>query len=71
MTQGVPAEQLSDADLRQELRQLNKKHDDIQREGTDAQKSNHASRSAELEAEFARRFPQETRDSGPGAADQG
>lgn len=59
MTQGVPAEQLSDADLRQELRQLNKKQDDIRREGTDAQKSNHASRSAELGAEFARRFPDE------------
>jgi hypothetical protein len=59
MTQGVPAEQLSDPDLRHELRQLKKKQDDIEREGTDAQRSNHASRSAELGAEFARRFPGE------------
>lgn len=59
MTNGVPAEQLSDDDLRQEFQQLQKKRDDIQREGTEAQKSNHASRSAELGAEFARRFPDE------------
>jgi Family of unknown function (DUF6158) len=59
MTNGVPAEQLSDEDLRHELRQLQLKRDDIQRDGTDAQKSNHASRSAELGAEFTRRFPDE------------
>lgn len=59
MTNGVPGEQLSDEDLRQELHQLRKKRDDIQREGTEAQKSNHASRSAQLGAEFARRFPDE------------
>jgi hypothetical protein len=56
MTSGVPAQSLSDDDLRHELLQLKKKRDDIQRDGTDAQKANHQSRTAELEAEFARRF---------------
>jgi len=56
MTQGIPAERLSDDDLRHELLQLKQKQDDIRRDGTDAQRANHASRTGELEAEFVRRF---------------
>jgi Family of unknown function (DUF6158) len=59
MTMGVPADQLSDEDLRRELLQLTKKQDDIEREGTEDQKANHARRSGELAAEFGRRFPAE------------
>jgi hypothetical protein len=59
MTTGVPAEQLSDQDLRHELLQLKKKQDDIEGEGTEAQKANHARRTTELAAEFGRRFPDE------------
>lgn len=57
--QGVPAEQLSDEDLRRELAQLRHKQDDIERDGTEDQKANHARRSDELGSEFARRFPGE------------
>lgn len=59
MTIGVPAEELPDDELRHELLQLRKKQDDIERDGTEAQKANHARRSGELAAEFGRRFPQE------------
>jgi hypothetical protein len=57
--QGVPAEQLSDDDLRRELGQLRLKQDDIERDGTEDQKANHARRSGELGSEFGRRFPDE------------
>lgn len=63
MTSGVPAERLSDDDLRQDLLHLNDKRADIERDGTADQKLNHANRTAELEAEFAKRFA-------PGQADQ-
>ena len=59
MTMGVPPAELSDEDLRRELLQLKKKQDDIEGEGTEEQKANHARRTGELAAEFGRRFPAE------------
>ncbi len=56
MDTGIPAGSLSDEDLRRELEQLNLKRDDIQAEGTEDQKSNHAERSRELQSEADKRF---------------
>lgn len=56
MTNGVPPERLSDDELRHELLQLKTKRDDIFADGTPAQKHNHEERTAELEADFVRRF---------------
>ncbi|HTZ45434.1 MAG TPA: DUF6158 family protein [Jatrophihabitans sp.] len=56
MTSGIPAERLSDDTLRHELLQLKRKRDDIAADGTAAQRANHEARTAELEAEFVRRF---------------
>ena len=56
MAQGIPAKQLSDDDLRHELLQLKIKQDDIAADGTPHQQANPRERTAELEAEFVRRF---------------
>ena len=56
MAQGIAAKQLSDDDLRHELLQLKIKQHDIATDGTPHQQANHRSRTAELEAEFVRRF---------------
>ncbi len=56
MSTGIPAERLSDADLRHDLLQLKNKQADIERDGTADQKLNHQSRTTELEAEFVKRF---------------
>jgi hypothetical protein len=56
MTDGIPAHQLSDDQLRHDLLQLKTKQDDISAEGTAAQRRNHHERTAELEAELTRRF---------------
>lgn len=66
MTSGVPAERLSDEELRHDLLQLKNKQADIEAEGTPDQQANHRSRTAELEAEFVRRFGSSNDD---GAAD--
>jgi len=62
MTSGIPAERLSDEDLRHDLLQLKKKQADIEADGTADQKLNHQSRTAELEAEFVKRFGSVTSD---------
>jgi hypothetical protein len=59
MATGIPAQELSDADLRRELLQLKTKQQEIQAGGTPDQKSNHASRTSELEEEFLKRFSPE------------
>lgn len=56
MPTGIPAAQLSDTDLRHDLAQLKKKQADIERDGSADQKLNHHTRTAELEAEFVKRF---------------
>lgn len=56
MTGGVSAAQLSDEQLRHDLLQLKSKQADIEADGTADQKLNHESRTAELEAEFLKRF---------------
>ncbi|HEX2905015.1 MAG TPA: DUF6158 family protein [Jatrophihabitans sp.] len=56
MTSGVPAAQLSDEQLRHDLAHLKGKQHDIAQDGTADQQRNHADRTAELEAEFVRRF---------------
>jgi uncharacterized protein DUF6158 len=59
MAQGIAAKQLSDDDLRHELLQLKLKQEDIAADGTPHQQANHRERTAELEAEFVRRFGSE------------
>jgi hypothetical protein len=59
MAQGIAAKQLSDDDLRHELLQLKIKQNDIATDGTPHQQANHRTRTAELEAEFVRRFGSE------------
>jgi hypothetical protein len=56
MTDGIAARTLSDDDLRHELLQLKTKQAEIEADGTAHQRANHASRTAELEAEFVARF---------------
>jgi sarcosine oxidase gamma subunit len=68
MTMGVSARDLSDDDLRRELAQLKEKAADIAAEGTSDQQANHHNRTAELEAEFLRRFlPAREDGSAPGS----
>ena len=56
MTDRVPAHTLSDDLLRHELLQLKNHQSEIGASGTPEQKKNHASRTADLEAEFGKRF---------------
>jgi hypothetical protein len=56
MTDGIPASELSDADLNQDLAQLDRTRADIESMGTDDQRRNHIERSRELLAEAERRF---------------
>jgi hypothetical protein len=56
MSMGVSPRDLSDDDLRRELAHLKEKADDIASGGTSDQQANHRTRTAELEAEFLRRF---------------
>jgi hypothetical protein len=56
MTNGIPASELSDADLNRDLKQLELTRADIESAGTDDQKRNHTRRSQELRAEAERRF---------------
>jgi hypothetical protein len=54
---GVPASELSDEDLDRELAQLHRTRDETFRRGSDQALKRHTSRTAELEAEYLRRFP--------------
>lgn len=58
MTEGVPAGQLSEDDLLQQLAHLKEKQSEIQETGTADQKANHAQRTTELENEFLKRYPE-------------
>jgi len=54
---GVPPEALSGADLSRELRHLHETRDDALRHASARALANHDERTAELEAEYLRRFP--------------
>jgi len=54
---GVPAGALSDEDLSRELGHLHETRDDTFRHGSPQALEHHDARTAELEAEFLRRFP--------------
>ncbi|WP_432843060.1 DUF6158 family protein [Dactylosporangium sp. CA-092794] len=54
---GVPAAELSDEDLARELRHLHETRDDALRHASSQALAHHDERSAELEAEYLRRFP--------------
>ncbi len=56
VSEGVPAENLSDDLLRHELLLLKNHQAEIESSGTPEQKKNHIARTAQLEAEFAVRF---------------
>ena len=56
MTDGIPASELSDEDLNQDLAQLDRTRANIESTGTDDQKRNHIERRHELQAEAERRF---------------
>jgi Family of unknown function (DUF6158) len=64
MSMGVSPRDLSDDDLRRELAHLKEKAEDIASDGTPDQQANHRTRTAELEAEFLRRFLPESAQSG-------
>src|SRR5690348_3561558 len=55
---GVPAAALSGADLSRELRHLHETRDDALRHAPDRALAHHDERTAELEAEYLRRFPE-------------
>lgn len=55
---GVPGEGLTDEDLMRELAELHRTRNDTLRHGSDHALDNHTGRTAELEQEYLRRFPQ-------------
>jgi hypothetical protein len=55
--QGVPAGRLSDEDLMREIESLARTRQDTLRHGSDSALAEHDRRTAELEAEYLRRFP--------------
>jgi hypothetical protein len=55
---GVPGEGLTDEDLMRELAELHRTRNDTLRHGSDNALDNHTRRTAELEQEYLRRFPQ-------------
>jgi hypothetical protein len=72
MTDGVSAHALSDDLLRHELLQLKDHESEIGTKGTADQKKTQASRTAELEAEFSKRFAHiepQSEDTGPTQSD--
>jgi hypothetical protein len=54
----VPAENLSDDDLMREMDSLHQTRNSTLRHGSDSALAQHTRRTAELEAEYLRRFPQ-------------
>ncbi|UQX89406.1 DUF6158 family protein [Jatrophihabitans telluris] len=68
MSEGVPAEQLSDEQLRHELAVLKGKQAEIEAGGTAHQKANHEHRTSQLEAAFLDRFGSKAQSqTGPGS----
>jgi hypothetical protein len=59
--EGIPAEQLEDDDLRRELHHLYETREDTFFNGTGDAFEMHTARMLELEQEYARRKPQETK----------
>ena len=59
--EGIPARELEDEDLRKELRSLYRTREDTFLNGTAKALEEHTERMFELEREYARRFPKETR----------
>jgi hypothetical protein len=59
--QGVKASELEDEDLRKELRSIHRTREDTFLNGTPRALEEHSKRMFELEKEFLRRFPRETR----------
>lgn len=55
---GVPADQLSDEDLRRELASVHRTRHDTFRHGSAQALAHHDQRMAELETEYLRRFPE-------------
>jgi hypothetical protein len=55
---GVPASELPDDDLDRELAQLHRTRDGTFRRGSEQALDRHTTRTAELEAEYLRRFPE-------------
>jgi Family of unknown function (DUF6158) len=58
---GVAAPELEDEDLRKELRSLHRTREDTFLNGSKQSLEEHTERMMELEGEFLRRFPKETR----------
>ncbi len=58
MTEGIPARELSDEDLLRELSQLHETRHGTFRHGSDDALVRHTERTAELESDYLRRFPQ-------------
>lgn len=58
MEEGVPADQLSEEDLFRELYQVHRTRHETLRHGSDSALDTHTQRTAELEAEYLRRFPE-------------
>jgi hypothetical protein len=54
---GIPANELSDDDLINQLQQLHRTRDDALRHGPEHALATHSSRVAELEAEYLQRWP--------------
>ena len=57
MEQGIPAGSLDDEDLLRELASLHETRHDTLRHGSDDALQRHSERTAELEQEYLRRFP--------------
>lgn len=55
---GVPADQLSDEELRRELASVHRTRHDTFLHGSEQSLAHHNQRTAELEAEYLRRFPE-------------
>ena len=55
---GIPANELTDADLERELAHAHRKRHDTFVDGTASALATHTRRTAELEQEYLRRFPE-------------
>jgi hypothetical protein len=59
-SEGIPAAELEDEDLRKELQSLHRTREDTFLNGSEQALEEHTRRMFELEEEFLRRFPRET-----------
>jgi uncharacterized protein DUF6158 len=62
MSEGIPAEQLSDEDLERELAHVHEKRHDIFVDGTADQLRNHSARTRQLEQAYLNRFSDRVKD---------